>query len=305
MEPLDIVRRHKNIKSALIVTLVILIILSTVSISAIFGENGLIKKAQEAKDHQSNAITMEEGEMDKLAEEYANVMASEGNRGGAVTPPTISPTTSYVGYYANSDDDLEPEGVIYADQAIGGSGQWYNSDGTYTIPKISSGLKSYYISQTGYSGPFGTKDVLTVVKESGVEDRFYVMALTDIDSSRHEWNTSGSMSVITQTGFGTGKTNTAAVMSQYKGDMWGLIEKQVAEGWFVPSKEEWSAFGGEIEIDAANYSSFKLQDWYWSSSQRDTANYAWLAHYGSICYMEYGHVGRPDFPGYVRLSTTF
>ena len=75
--------RIKNIRTALIVTLVILIILATVSISALFGENGLIKKAQEAKQHQSNAIAMEEGEMDKLAEEYANIMASDGNGGGS------------------------------------------------------------------------------------------------------------------------------------------------------------------------------------------------------------------------------
>ena len=39
---------------ALVVTIVILIILATVSVSALFGENGLIKKAQEAKQHQTN-----------------------------------------------------------------------------------------------------------------------------------------------------------------------------------------------------------------------------------------------------------
>ena len=59
--------------------------MSTVSISAIFGENGLIKKAQEAKYYQSNALAMEESEMDKIEEEYANLTASEGN--GEVTPP--------------------------------------------------------------------------------------------------------------------------------------------------------------------------------------------------------------------------
>ena len=51
--------------------------MATVSISAIIGENGLIKKAQEAKQHQSNAIAMEESEMDKLAEEYANLMEED------------------------------------------------------------------------------------------------------------------------------------------------------------------------------------------------------------------------------------
>ena len=35
---------------ALVVTIVILIILATVAINAVFGENGLIKKAEEAKN---------------------------------------------------------------------------------------------------------------------------------------------------------------------------------------------------------------------------------------------------------------
>ena len=92
MRPLGTRDSIKNIRVALIVTLVILIILATVSISAMFGENGLIKKAQEAKQHQSNAIAMEEGEMDKLAEEYANIMASEGGGGSSPTEPTLPET---------------------------------------------------------------------------------------------------------------------------------------------------------------------------------------------------------------------
>ena len=63
----------------------ILIILATISIGALFGENGLIKKAQEAKQHQSNAVAMGEGQLDKAAADAANLIASEGN--GEVTPP--------------------------------------------------------------------------------------------------------------------------------------------------------------------------------------------------------------------------
>ena len=77
---------------ALVVTIVILIILATISISALFGENGLIKKAQEAKQHQANAVSMEEGAMDKLAGEYANIIASEGNGGSTPTEPTLPET---------------------------------------------------------------------------------------------------------------------------------------------------------------------------------------------------------------------
>ena len=278
---------------ALVVTIVILIILATISISALFGENGLIKKAQEAKQHQTNAVAMEEGEMDKLADEYAN-MLEEGDGGGTVTPPTISPSTSYVGYYANLDDDPEPDGKK-------GSGQWGDDDGNYSIPVVSSGLKSYTISETKYSGKFGNKEVISVVEGSQGADRFYVMALSDIDSSTHMWNANGSMNVVTQTGFGTGKSNTAAVMEQYTGDLWGLIGTQVAQGWFVPSKEEWSAFAEELGINSSNYSStFGLSTDYWSSSQSNT-NYAWFAHFNNG-YMLINFV---NYINYVRLSATF
>ena len=71
---------------ALVVTIVILIILATISIGALFGENGLIKKAQEAKQHQSNAVAMEEGQLDKAAAGAANLIASDGNGGSTNLP---------------------------------------------------------------------------------------------------------------------------------------------------------------------------------------------------------------------------
>ena len=369
-------------------TIVILIILATISISALFGENGLIKKAQEAKQHQSNAIAMEEIGMNKIVAEYANIMEDGnsppadttgptvnievgtvtdtsiqvkatatdesglaendtyrfllneeekgknttgeftfegltaatkytvkvevkdkvGNLGSATTEvttsvPSISTATNYTGYYADVNRDGTADGVIYADLATGkkGSGQWGDSDGNYSIPVVSSGLKSYYVSQTGYAGQFGTKDVITAVEGSQGTDRFYVMALADINSSTHKWNASGSMSVVTQTGLGTGKANTAAVMAQYTGDLWRLIGTQVAQGWFVPSKEEWSAFAQELGINSSNYPSFGLSDYYWSSSQRNT-NFAWYADFDYGCMHDYGVSSGSR---YVRLSATF
>ena len=386
---------------ALVVTIVILIILATISISALFGENGLIKKAQEAKQHQSNAIAMEEGEMYKLAEEYANIMEggpatptdttgptinievvtitdtsiqikatatdesglSEsdtykfyineeeketnttgectfsgltaatkytikvevkdkvGNLGSATkeittSVPTISTSTSYVGYYADINGDKQPEGVIYADLAVGGSGT--GLDQSYSIP-TKSGLKSYYVSQTGYAGLFGTKDVLTATGTG--EERFYVMALSDIDGkqngTRYCWyaaayNNMSDYATTTSTSFGSGKTNTANMVSKWNSsgygrqntgsdpDMWGVIQTQTAQGWFVPSKEEWSAFAGELGINSSNYSSFGLSHSYWPSSQINAYN-AWLANFRTVSI---------NFSGvhdnyYVRLSTTF
>ena len=366
-------------------TIVILIILATISIGTLFGENGLIKKAQEAKDHQSNAIAMEEIEMNKIAAEYANVMGSSpaipsdttgptvnievitvkdtsiqvkatatdesglaendtyrfllneeekgknttgeytfegltagtkytikvevqdkvGNLGSATTEvttsvSTISTSTDYTGYYADINGDKQPEGVIYADLAIGGSGQWGNSEGTYTIPKINSGLKNYAISETKYSGKFGNKEVISALEGSGTEDRFYVMALTDVGSSTYEWSKDTITRTVTETEFGTGKANTAAVIEESRAELWELIGTQVEQGWFVPSKEEWSAFAEELGIDDSNYSNFGLNDWYWSSSQSDMSR-VWRANFDYGYFDEHSALRNL----YARLSVTF
>ncbi len=64
---------------ALVITIVILIILASVTLSATIGENGLIKKAQEAKDRTTNAIKAEEEEMNKLEQELDTIIDNSVN----------------------------------------------------------------------------------------------------------------------------------------------------------------------------------------------------------------------------------
>lgn len=83
-------------------------------------------------------------------------------------------------------------------------------------------------------------------------------------------------------------------------DMWGQIQGEFAKGWFVPSKEEWSAFAEELGITKSKYTSKGLSDWYWSSSQGN-AYHAWLASFDNGS-MDYGNV---NYYSCVRLSATF
>ena len=64
----------------------ILIILATVSINAIFGDNGLIKSAEKAKDMATNSTKHEEESMANLAE-YMNELLGEGTGGTEPKPP--------------------------------------------------------------------------------------------------------------------------------------------------------------------------------------------------------------------------
>ena len=136
---------------------------------------------------------------------------------------------SGVGYYADTDGDGTPDGIIFEDFKKGGSGSWGGT--SYTVSTV-TGLKEYYISQTNYKGPFGTKNVLSA-RESG-NARFNVMALSDYNNSATYTFTNA---------------------------------KSITSGeWRVPTKIEWAAFGGELCITTSNYSGYGLKATYWSSS---------------------------------------
>ena len=232
----------------------------------------------------------------------------------------IPTTTSYVGYYADVDGNGSVDGVIYADLAIGGSGQWGDSNGNYTIP-TGSNFKKYGISQTNYTDDFGTKDVIKVTNSSGNE-RFYVMALDDVDSNIYCWYEAAwdygmsDYASTTSTLFGSGKQNTKNMISKWNSssygaqnigsdtDVWGLstVQSKINENpaWYVPSKEEWSAFGQELGITSSNYQDKGLSYNYWSSSQYGASS-AWYATFVSGFMSSYG-----AYNVYcVRLGTTF
>ena len=81
-------------------------------------------------------------------------------------------------------------------------------------------------------------------------------------------------------------------------------KSKIEKGWFVPSKSEWAAFGGEVleplNITASNYGNYGLSSWCWSSSQRLTYTaYGATFSGGSI------RSNFVDTTGCVRLAATF
>lgn len=77
-------------------------------------------------------------------------------------------------------------------------------------------------------------------------------------------------------------------------DVWNVIQTQANNGWFVPSRDEWNAFGAFFKVggeysglakigdeatntsysDYCNYNN--LSEFYWSSSQKNNGC-AWVA----------------------------
>lgn len=180
-------------------------------------------------------------------------------------------------------------------------------------------LKEYEISQDSYptiGGTTGTMPVVSAVKGTRGNDRFYVIALKDFTvettnednitttHTRFCWYGAGNITdsaVVSKTGFGTGETNTKTMISKWNGseyaeegfgdygkqnacsnlDMWGVIQEKVKDGWFIPSKDEWSAFGYFLNnktTNALNATNLGLWGYYWSSSIYNCRNR--LCRYG-------------------------
>ena len=213
-------------------------------------------------------------------------------------------TESYVGYYADVDGDGTVDGIIFADLLHGKTGQWGDvlyDDSTYTIPTIeSTKVKSYKISQKDYTNQLGgTAKILTQAGEG--ENRFYVLALTDIGTGTYSL---GCSMLGTTATFGSGKTNTQTLIGQdLNSSLKEQIQPKVNKGWFIPSKEEWSAFGEELGVTKSNYSAKGLNGWYWSSSQyKATTNNAWYVGFDIGGMDDYGTISSRS---YVRLVTAF
>ena len=254
---------------------------------------------------------------------------------------------SHVGYYADLNGDnqitLEEDGIIFADLAVGASGTGLAQ--SYELDAVTSGLKQYEESETTFSGTdakFGEQKWIKAVDGTTGKNRFYVMALKDIDTNYHYWfynayslinsATDKAQYYITEDGIGidtnnkaVGRKNTEAIMAKFKATSeggWGTAvtgksyidmlevigtKYNSSIGWFMPSKQEWIAFAGFLSgkgLTTSNYNStFGLCYSYWSSSQL-SSSYPQFAGGANFYSGNFGGY-RIDGSYCVRLCTTF
>ena len=190
-----------------------------------------------------------------------------------VSIKSYASNTSKVGYYADVNGDglikLEDDGIIFADLAV--RTQHTGLSVSYDLAAVdTTTLKNYEESTTNVTGDvakFGEQKWIKAAGTTG-KNRFYVMALKDIDTNYHYWyynayNYSGK-TPITADGIGidednkaVGRKNTEAIMAVYDkatdNGGWGLkatgqtytdmfdvlktkYERDVK--WFVPSRDD-------------------------------------------------------------------
>ena len=323
---------------ALVITIIVMLILVVVTIR-ISTKGGLFdyagKAARETKDAIADEKDIADGKITIGGVKYNSI---DEYLAKYKTEP-IPTTESYVGYYADINDDGTVDGVIYADLAFDA---WASSNDWDVLYKASSNLKNYAISTKTYPGQtisgvytakgFGEKSVLVPNGEIG-NDRFYVMAfedLTDGANSDFYWysdarvNKMSDWHTATSTEFGTGKANTLKMIEYWNAetpygtqdsrDLWGVIQvsenyklvKSVNDSkkWFVPSEREWEAFFKMFEGWSNDFTDlYDLSPCYWTSSQDGTA-VAYRVYFtdprGPYCNFTW-----VDDQACIRLSATF
>lgn len=113
------IRKNKGITLiALVITILVLIILTTITIDATLGEGGLIEQAQTSRDITMNSVEKEAEDYNSLKAEYEEMMKNEiqDPNGNETTPEDPEPGRSEVEEAKESGDPFEQKTTIEDEQ---------------------------------------------------------------------------------------------------------------------------------------------------------------------------------------------
>ena len=177
---------------ALVVTITVLIILATVSINTVLGDNGIIKRAQKARDSYSNSQKSEDEQMAVLANEMAEYDTNGGSSGGGSdtpTNPTAGTTVAKPGTWTSSQVTPIADG----------------NGGTVPLP---SGF--YYVGGDISTGLVISDKQGDTMSASGVNmgNQFvWIPVSSEADLTRTEFNTNGQPTTWLSTSYTEPYTN--------------------------------------------------------------------------------------------------
>ena len=171
-------RRNSGITLiALVVTIVVLIILATVSILAVFGDNGIIARAQTAKDTHQKGKADETNTLDDYASYIGNYLDTNGGgSGGGTTNPTAGITATVEGKTVTitKDNVATYLGKVVTNYVPTATTVTVGTN-TYTV---SNNYRLYYID---FDGKYGEKN--GVYLKADCTSNNYSLQVTDTTES--------------------------------------------------------------------------------------------------------------------------
>ena len=162
---------------ALAVTITVMLILGTISINAMFGENGVLKKAKEQGNKTKGTISESEAKTNQLMQEYGNMMASGvGNEVDEASQDIIDNLKKQIEELQKQNEELKKSqatGDATEDQVLSGA-TFSTSKGvnlTGTMPSYTSG--SQEVTTSGKWGIDTTKGAWMYVPSNGYYSTSY------------------------------------------------------------------------------------------------------------------------------------
>ena len=164
---------------ALVVTIVVLLILATVSINLVLGDNGIVKKAQDAKTKSAEASENDLKGMNSLVSEMEGALAGNGGAGGSGTDTKVpAEATAETAPYFPDNTFTKKEGTIdkglVIQDASGNEYVWV------VVPRTTAVYKTTGLGKTAFTDADYTsieKDLKdytsTYVRRSGYSDVYY------------------------------------------------------------------------------------------------------------------------------------
>ena len=147
-------KREKGVTLiALAVTVTVMLIIGSVSINAMFGENGVLKKAKEQGSKTKGTISESEAKTNQLVQDYENMMAGViGNEVDDTSQEIIDNLKQQIEELKKQNDELKKSqatGDATEEQVISGA-TFSTSKGvglTGTMPSYTSGIQSVTTSE--------------------------------------------------------------------------------------------------------------------------------------------------------------
>ena len=162
------------------------------------------------------------------------------------------------------------------------------------LVSCSSEAKTYKVGDTGPAG-----GIIFYVNPNAAEDGWTYLeaAPTNAGSDANavfEWGPTGSTGA-TGTAIGTGKSNTRALValsgSYPAAEECDSYSKNGYDDWFLPSKDEMAEMA-KYQIEIGIWVENSGQKRYWSSSEYNSADYAYYYNFGNSLFSNY--ISRTD-----------